>query len=61
MPSQVVELACLVTHALSHAPRAVVTTPPALSPFYSVTPAGLRSRELTAGEGLMLVGGCGCR
>ena len=36
---------------------ALVTSPPVFSPFYSVTPAGLRSRELTAGEGLILVGG----
>jgi hypothetical protein len=36
---------------------ALVTSPPTLSPFYSVTPAGLRSRELTAGEGLILLGG----
>jgi hypothetical protein len=36
---------------------ALVAAPPAFSPFYAVTPAGLRSRELTPGEGLILVGG----
>jgi len=35
---------------------ALVAAPPVFTPFYSVTPVGLRSHELTASEGLILVG-----
>jgi hypothetical protein len=35
---------------------ALLVAPPVFSPFYSVTPHGLRSHELTPGEGVSLVG-----